>query len=365
MFELPSRSAQRKKEAARKPPPNYLSRREQMRLLVLVGALMLVVILMIEASKPKNWQWMWAKDPHGLTDAEIADKKIDTLLPPRPNPVADLDPDVFVSPLDEPSLDDVEQADEDEYFEGVDPKLLATVRDDMLLRPAEAEAWYHLWVVLKNADADKLEEESLGRMGFVQLFEQAEEYRGRLVTIRGTVRQAAWVKAYDNPYGIEGYWECWLRPAGGPDSPIIVYALEMPEGFPSGENLREDAAFTGFSYKRKAYQAKGRGGGGETRTAPLVMAKIGQWTPPPPKETPRANVWIILVAVTGTALIAAGIAMFVYLRSGSVSPAAQQYSTLGKAEEGELAALERADLGPDVHQKLSQIAGDHDRGDNS
>jgi hypothetical protein len=228
----------------------------------------------------------------------------------------------------------------------------------MLLRPAEADAWYHLWAVLEDAKEEDLEEASLGRVGFVELFEQAKEYRGRLVTVRGDVRRASYQEAYDNDYGVEGYWVCWLQPSGGPTSPIIVYSLEMPDGFPAGEDLREEVTFTGFSYKRKAYQARGRGGGGETRTAPLVMAKIGQWTPPPDEEAPAANPWMVIAAIVGAAMLAAGIAMFVYMRSSSVSDTAEHYSSLGKAKPDELAALEQTDLGPDVHEKLDRMAAE-------
>jgi hypothetical protein len=290
----------------------------------------------------------------------VAYKDIDTRLPPTPPTGAPLEADVFIAKADDPVPEDWEQNEADTYFPGVRPDLLAAVRDDMLLRPAEADAWYHLWAVLKEAKEEDLEAASLRRVGFVELFEQAKEYRGRLVTVRGDVRQATYQEAYDNEYGIEGYWVCWLQPAGGPTSPIIVYALEMPDGFPSGEDLREEVTFTGFSYKRKAYQARGRSGGGETRTAPLVMAKIGQWTPPVTEEAPAANIWMIIAAVLGTAMLALGIAMFVYMRSSSVSDTAEQYSSLGKAKPDDLAALEQTDLGPDVGEKLDSLAAEED-----
>jgi hypothetical protein len=362
MSQRPIGSDKSDRATTRKPPPNYLSRREQMRLLVLVGMLMLVIILMMEASKPKNWEWMWAQQPQGLTEAEITNKEIDTRLAPQAAPERTLAPDEFISPLPETPANGTGQDQRDEYFPGVDPQLLATVRDDMLLIPAESEAWYHLWVVLKNADAEQLEAASVGRKGFVQLYEQAKEYRGRLVTIRGEVRQAFQIKAHQNDYGIEGYWECWLRPAGGPNSPIIVYSLEMPSGFPSGTDVREEVTFTGFSYKRKAYQARGKSGTGETRTAPLVMAKIGQWTPPVEEETRSASVGAIVVAVIGTALMAVAVAMFVYFRSGAVGNVTAQYHLTGRAKPSEFEGLAKTDLGPGVSENLNQIAADQDRG---
>jgi hypothetical protein len=358
MFELPSRSQEHREDTPRKPAPNYFSRREQMRLLVLVGSLMLVFILMIEAGKPKNWAWLWGLNNNdGLANAERIEKDIDTRIPPSPNPETNLDPDVFISPADEPPTEDPDQAEEDGFFPGVKPNLLATVRDDMLLLSAESDAWYHLLAVLKDADEADLEGASQGRVGFVQLFEQAKEYRGHLVTIRGVVRSAKYESDIPkNSYDIDGYWIMCLSPAGSPTYPILVYSLDMPDGFPESVDMKEKVEFTGFSYKRKAYQAKGHGGAGETRTAPLVLAKIGQWTPPAPEETPKAKLWMVVVSVCGTALLAIGIAMFVYIRSGEVSETAEQYSTLGKAKPGELEALEKTELGPDVGEQLGKIS---------
>jgi hypothetical protein len=135
----------------------------------------------------------------------------------------------------------------------------------------------------------------------------------------------------------------------------------MPAGFPEGKDIRAETAFTGFSYKRAAYQAKGETSGGETRTAPVVIAKIGQWTPPPAKEGPSATVWAVVTAVIGAAILAAGIAMFVYLRSVSMGDVTEQYHAAARAQQGELAGLADADLGPAVSEKLQQIAAEHDR----
>jgi hypothetical protein len=74
-------------------------------------------------------------------------------------------------------------------------------------------------------------------------------------------------------------------------------------------------------------------------------------------------VWSLLTAVTGAALLAAGIAMFVYLRSVAVADVTEQYQAAAGAKHGELAGLEKTDLGPGVQEKLQQIAADHDRED--
>jgi len=359
MFEMPQKRSNSPSSSKRKPPPNYLSRREQMRLLVLVGSVMLVIILMIEAGKPENWQWwerLVAADP-GTTEGETAGGNPDTRLKPQPTSKTELAPDVFVSPArPEETPDGAEDGAVSGYFPGVKPKLLEAVKDDMLLRPAEADAWYHLLAVLDKAEQDELERASTGRIGFVQLFEQAHEYRGRLVTIRGTVMRAYRLECPTNDYGIDRYWVCWLCPAGGPSSPIIIYSLDLPEGFPSGMSIQVEAEFTGFSYKRKVYQAKGESGAGETRTAPVVLAKTANWQPPAPEqERGWSNAVTIVLVVLGAALLGIGLSLFVYLRNRGVSDTTYAYSALGRARPEELASLADAELSPDVHERLGNM----------
>ncbi len=217
MFQLPSRSRKTGRSRKRKPPRNYFSRREQIRLMVLVGMVMLVIVLMYEARKPENWYWLWDGAPASenavdLTQAEISDRHIDTRVKPKP-PSDELDvPGSFYSPAPEEEPEKPEDESAEGFFPGVKPSLLKVVEDDTVLLPyAEQDAWYHLLAVLARDDVkeNELRKARIGRVGFLQLYEQPKAYRGRLVTIRGTIRRAVRVDAGKNDWGIEGqYWRC-------------------------------------------------------------------------------------------------------------------------------------------------------------
>jgi hypothetical protein len=101
------------------------------------------------------------------------------------------------------------------------------------------------------------------------------------VSVKGTVKLAYRVQAPENYLGIKEYFVYWVHADGGPTSPIVVYALSAPAGFPAIKDkdldrattkLREEVEFTGVFFKRWAYAAKDG-----TYTAPLVLANVPAW----------------------------------------------------------------------------------------
>lgn len=194
---------------------------------------------------------------------------------------------------------------------------LRAIQDNTPFRASEREIWFRLLGKLQQRSADELQRGSVGPIGYAQLFKQPAAYRGKLVTIRGTANDVYWVEAPPNAYGIERYWVYWLRPAGGPNSPIIVYSLHKPKGFPfvdiadSGRGKMpslEDVEFTAILFKRYAYQ--GQGG---VFTAPMLLAREPQWLQSAFSSQPNLPSPLTFLAVaSGLALLAAGLALWVY-----------------------------------------------------
>ena len=148
------------------------------------------------------------------------------------------------------------------------------------------------------------------------MFRQPNQYRGRLVTVSGVVHRANRVELLPNDYGIKQYYQVWLWPSDNPSAPIVVYCLRLPQGFPTGMELAEQAEVTGYFFKRWAYQANDA-----LRTAPELLARTLQWeqrpvmTPPQPAET-----WPIPLVVGVAALAALLAAGIVYLRTRPTRP---------------------------------------------
>lgn len=202
--------------------------------------------------------------------------------------------------------------------ETLDAVFLDSVRDNTVFRLAEKDAWFRLFEQLERRDLADLQRASPGYVGFLQLYKQPTAYRGKLVTVSGTVRMGYYREAPKNFYGISGYYVFWLKPAGA-KSPIVVYCLEIPAGFPdvaklerAGERpqLDEQAEFTGFFFKRWAYRAQD-----DTRLAPLILAKAPRWEPRP--DASRAadqppGVWFWTALFGGTGVFGVGLALVFY-----------------------------------------------------
>jgi hypothetical protein len=301
-----------------------LSRREQWRLLLLVLSLGLVVVLMMEASNPDNYAWLWSRAEGGGDSAE------------RPPEVAPIDTRARPKPADTSSAAGEEGGPRGQYYAGVEPQLLESVRDDTTFRYDERHAWFNLLGVLQDASEQELEQASLGRATYFQLFEQTDEYRGSLVTIRGKVRRAHLLKTPKNDVGIKEYYQLWVQPDDAEGYPIVVYCLELPEGFPLGMHIREGAQITGFYFKRWAYKAPNA-----LRTAPTLAAKTVRWIKIPTRkrrEWGPASIMIVVLAAGVFALIACS---WIYLRTrGEPSRPAEA--------EPEFAALQQPQAEPET-----------------
>jgi hypothetical protein len=289
----------------RKPPPDYRSRRQQLRLLLLIVGLGLVVILMNEARKPANWRWLTGQDQQRNAAAPPRTDIDNRLVPKRGDEV----PGTFISPG--PKAPERKSEQGEGYFPGVQPDYLASVKDDTVFRRDEYDAWFNLLGVLQDTKEASLEKASEGRVGYAQLFRQSKEFRGRLVTVRGTARRVVPLDAPKNGQGIEQYFQVWLQPDDNPSSPLVVYCLDLPEGFPRGTETSEEARITGFFFKRLAYMARD-----DARTAPTLLAKTLDWIRSPELPAEERLGVSQLPFIIGIAALLSGVAiLYVYLRT--------------------------------------------------
>ena len=179
----------------RRRPPNYLGRRLQWRLLALVLGLGVTVLLLNSVRRPKTARFLDRVFAPAVEEPRISDEQIRELvrsLPTNSNPQ-----DTFRMP----APDGAKQAASSEYFRAVQPQLLESIRDNTYFRSVETEAWFHLLDILQQSVPEELAEASLGEVGYVQMVQQPHAYRGRIVTVCGTVRRAEVVEVAENNIG--------------------------------------------------------------------------------------------------------------------------------------------------------------------
>jgi hypothetical protein len=245
-----------------KSPRNYQRPSEHRRLFWLVMPPAMVLLLFAGWLERKYF----GPPPHvepPQVDTIVRGELVERTIPDAV--VIEADPEPFVGNADELAAS---------------PDALERVRDDTVFRPADEQAWFQVWMTLRSGDMRAYRKSDARRVDFTELFGQPRSFRGRLVAFRGTIRRLQRVEAPANAYDIEGYWQAWLEPEGGPASPIVVYFLRIPPGFPQGMKIHEPVEVIGYFFKRWAYAASDA-----VRTAPLVMALEPVWKPAPSKPT--------------------------------------------------------------------------------
>jgi hypothetical protein len=241
---------------------------------------------------------------------------------------------------------------------------LKQVQDDRVFVPSDREILFRLFGEVRTETPEQLRNQSVGEVGYMQLFQQPNDYRGKAVTVRGTARLAYHLEAPPNHLGIRGYYVYWLHPAGGPDSPIVIYALEAPPGFPEIKDRDKDKAttklhetmeVTGFFLKRWAYRGKDG-----TYTAPLLIARAPQWDAAQSKLAHSAGretfgMDQLYVAAAVALAISTVIFAVIYLLVRRREKSIERLFNL-EEEEAAKAALKGAKLRPTTEESLRQMS---------
>jgi hypothetical protein len=175
---------------------------------------------------------------------------------------------------------------------------LSAVKDNTYFRSEENAAWFAVWNYLQGIAANELKTESLGEITYAQFIDQPEIYRGQVVTIRGTVMREELLAAPENNAVIKNYHRLIVRPAGGGVWPMVVYSLQLPPKFPTGEKSRTDIEVSGVFFKNWSYSWQDGLG-----LAPVILANSFDWQPPPVLVRPRTQITLqgvlAVVAVAG------------------------------------------------------------------
>jgi hypothetical protein len=311
------------------PARNYLARREQWRLLAWVMGIGLVVLAGLRFDEILKLR----------AQPEAVAPNVDTRF--HPSPQGTSEPDSVTMVAAEESI----APGDGRAQGGVNDALLRKVRDDTpWIRNDEIDAWLNLWSVLGRSSDAQIAADSVGEVGFVELFGQPQAYRGKLVTMRGAARQAEYLKAAKNDAGVEGYYRVVLQPQRGPDEPVFVYALQLPEGFPVGEKIRAEIAATGYFFKRMVYTTRDEA---DLRRAPVIMARTLNWQQPStviPEQNGRLV--SVLMGVTGIGILAF-FALSYWASQRGLSAKARRSATLAPIDDRNVV---------DVNESLARLA---------
>ena len=146
-----------------------------------------------------------------------------------------------------------------ELFGGAKPEWFLGLEDDAVFRRDENEAFFSLLKLVSVADERDLRVASTGTRTFRQLYDQPDDYRGEIVTVRGIVRRVIpYTNNPPNEQGIKKHYQIWIEPYGN-RVPIVAVCTELPADYPTGGEEGIEAEIHGFFYKRLGYASNEQG----------------------------------------------------------------------------------------------------------
>jgi hypothetical protein len=137
-----------------------------------------------------------------------------------------------------------------------------------LRRQEEIRPWFHIFALLNVTPLAILQKASVGPVLPEMLNDNPEEYRGKVVTVRGRLVRCRKVPCGPNEIGMRAYYEVWMVPKKNAKQPINICAIEVCRP------LRDEAAkgkpveATGIFFKRRAFAKESK-----VVQTPVVLAK--------------------------------------------------------------------------------------------
>ncbi len=258
------------------------------------------------------------------------------------------------------SLSDPQHEALDAIQQALDQAALSRVQDHSVFRTRENAAWFRIMELLQKMDEGKLARGSHGQVGYLQLSEQSDFYRGKLVRLRGTAKRGYRVTAPMNPLGIQEYSVLYVRPLDT-DSPVVLFCLETPAGFPrlasrdrDGQitELNQPLAVTGYYFKSWVYLSEV-----DAVSAPLLLTRSPEMTNSLTTSTVLQRTapsgTSVLMIICGTAMLSITIAILVTIRTRRRGPSRSPVSS----EVGDsLAAIPADQVLPSTRESLTALS---------
>ena len=240
---------------------------------------------------------------------------------------------------------------------------ISRINDHTVFRNSDNLAWFRMLETLRTAAADRLQASVVVTPNILELSKQQDTFRGKLISMRGEIRKAYRVQAPTNQLDIQQYYVLVIRPSGGGTTPLIVYCLQPPTGFPalpdkdidrSTADINDVVQVTGYFFKSWAHI----GTQGQMHSSPLMLANSFQWLPHaqmPPTTSAKSAAQLPVWALFAIPLILAiAFTAGVYLMSRWKGQTATDTSPTDISQH--LAGLSDDEVAPPTREALQQLA---------
>ncbi len=234
---------------------------------MMLFALMFVIWAANQVRQPGRWNWLWSMTPPPAP-AVAVDQNTDDHAPSTVEKTATEKTATEKTMVEKNAAGRGVFPTNSGFFPGVDVDYLRMVEDNKVFRHTGEGAWLNLIEVLHTNEQSALDAASIGDVTYTQLQQQPAQYRGQLVTVQGAALRCSPKKAIKNNLGIETLHQIVFLADGGSNQSILIYVLELPRQFPTGENLSEPIQVTGFFFKNQVVTD-----GNDLFISPTLLAK--------------------------------------------------------------------------------------------
>lgn len=109
---------------------------------------------------------------------------------------------------------------------------------------------------------------------YVDVFQNPDRWRGRLVTLKGHVRRVITYNGDSTLFDSQPLHELWLFTDDSQSNPAVIVTPSLPADFPVSSPLTDSVTVTGCFFKMYTYRSQQ-----ENRMAPLLLAGHVSWNP--------------------------------------------------------------------------------------
>ena len=127
-----------------------------------------------------------------------------------------------------------------------------------------------------------LQQAKNGRSSVAPMFLQPEAEVGELIFIEGTARRA--IRIATERSAMEAYYELEVFTSDSQNLPIVCCVARLPEGFPTGDEIREPVRLAGVFFKLWRYRSRkpageptDKAGGLQQLYTPVVLGQMPTW----------------------------------------------------------------------------------------
>lgn len=214
------------------------------RLVSMVMALLVLGLFYNRLKDPAIWRF--------ITDDNLQAQEAES-----PRQAAPEEPEIIV-----PGPNDLDQASAEEMR-----RLLDFVVDRAPLKSREMHAYWKFIDWSRTQPLQELERRAMKNVPFRELWEQPDDYRGKLIRLRLHVRLIVKYEP-NNQSDTQTVYEAWGWTDDSLSFPYVIVFPDAPEGMPLGRDIRAEMVFTGYFLKIMTYTAFDH-----PRGAPLLVGR--------------------------------------------------------------------------------------------